>query len=300
MSENSTNTTLLSKLFFPVFITVFGIIMIYFALDKEPIAGEKQTDWFLYGALTIFVIGVSSILYMLEIINKMLHTILMVALIGLSVTLTYLSIVSVRTTQSQLVEIELTKKAVIQGLSDIRDIQIAYKKKTGKYTDSFDSLRTFLLEEKTYKTVRVFKNGLEAIPDRQPTPEECAILGYDLIKDEAKIKDGIDESEALKLDFLEIDTTWYPIMEKLFTGKDAAKKERPFVFNVNTFEYVPMSPSKAKFVMEVAIIDSVTNYFRAYDPAPITPYGYKPGQPHNKGLYVGSLTENSTTGSWGN
>jgi len=301
MSEkNAFGVTTLTKLFFPLLISILGLVMIFFALSKEPIAGQTQTEWFLYGSIVIFVIGIASTLYMLEMINKILHFTIMGISLIICVALWSMSVTSVAETQAEMIKIDETKKAVIQGLSDIRDIQVAYKKKTGKYTESFDTLRNFLLEEKTYKTVRIFPiDSIQSIPDRKPTLEEAAILGYDPIKDEAKILDGIDEKEAISLGFLKIDTLWFPVLENLFTGKEAAKRKREYVFNINEFEYVPKNKEKIQFVMKVAIIDSVTNYFLAYDPKPITPIGYKDDQPRDT-LKVGSLTENSTTGSWGN
>jgi hypothetical protein len=298
--KNAFGVTTLTKLFFPLLISILGLVMIFFALSKEPIAGQTQTEWFLYGAIVIFVIGIASTLYMLEMINKILHFTIMGISLIICVALWSMSVTSVAETQAEMIKIDETKKAVIQGLSDIRDIQVAYKKKTGKYTESFDTLRNFLLEEKTYKTVRIFPiDSIQSIPDRKPTLEEAAILGYDPIKDEAKILDGIDEKEAISLGFLKIDTLWFPVLENLFTGKEAAKRKREYVFNINEFEYVPKNKEKIQFVMKVAIIDSVTNYFLAYDPKPITPIGYKDDQPRDT-LKVGSLTENSTTGSWGN
>jgi hypothetical protein len=301
MSEkNAFGVTTLTKLFFPLLISILGLVMIFFALSKEPIAGQTQTEWFLYGSIVIFVIGIASTLYMLEMINKILHFTIMGISLIICVALWSMSVTSVAETQAEMIKIDETKKAVIQGLSDIRDIQVAYKKKTGKYTESFDTLRNFLLEEKTYKTVRIFPiDSIQSIPDRKPTLEEAAILGYDPIKDEAKILDGIDEKEAISLGFLKIDTLWFPVLENLFTGKEAAKRKREYVFNINEFEYVPKNKEKIQFIMKVAIIDSVTNYFLAYDPKPITPIGYKDDQPRDT-LKVGSLTENSTTGSWGN
>jgi hypothetical protein len=291
----------LLKLSFPLVVSLFGILMISFSITKEPIAGQTQTEWFLYGAIVILVIGIATTLYMLEMINKIIHFVVMGLSLIICVALWAMSVNSVSRTQAELIKYDNTRKAVIQGLSDIRDIQVAYKKKTGKYTDSFDTLRKFLLEEKTYKTVRIFPiDSIQSIPDRKPTLEEAALLGYDPIKDEAKILDGIDEKEAIILGFLEIDTLWFPVLENLFTGKEAAKRKREYVFNIDEFEYVPMNPEKIKFVMKVAEIDSVTNYFMAIDPKPLKPLGYKPDQPHPDTLKVGSLTENSTTGSWGN
>lgn len=301
MSEKSINSSSITKLIFPIALSLFGLIMIIFGLSKEPIAGQTQTEWFLYGAIVVFVIGITSLLYMLELVNKIIHFSVLTISIIVSVALTIMSIQSVEKTQAEIIKYETTRKAVIQGLSDIRDIQVAYKKKTGKYTDSFDTLRKFLLEEKTYKTVRVYLiEGMESIPDRKPTLEEAATLGYDPVKDEAKIQDGIDEAEAIILGFIRIDTTWFPVLENLFTGKEAAKRKREYPFNIDEFQYVPLNKEKIQFTMKVAIIDSVTNYFMAIDPKPLKPLGYKENQPHPDTLKVGSLTENSTSGSWGN
>jgi hypothetical protein len=74
MSEkNAFGVTTLTKLFFPLLVSILGLVMIFFAVSKEPIAGQTQTEWFLYGAIVIFVIGIATILYMLEMINKILH-----------------------------------------------------------------------------------------------------------------------------------------------------------------------------------------------------------------------------------
>ncbi len=291
MSKETIGTTLM-KLFFPLLLLVMGLVMIVVSLVKEPIAGETQSDWFFYGALTVFTIGVVSILYMLELVNKIVHLSVTIILSVVCAFLAYMSFQSVE--ETMILRDEKTKKEkwVIQGLSDIRDIQVAYKKTYGVYAPDFAELKRFLLNDLTYRTVR---NG--EIPDRKPTPEEALKLGYDLIKDESKILDGFDESEALALGYLDIDTIWFPVIENLFTGEDAKKRKRRFDFSIDEFQYVPLTNKEVLFSMTIVNPDSVTSYFMALDPKPYDPFK-KDHQPRDT-LKVGSLTENSTSGSWG-
>jgi hypothetical protein len=47
------------------------------------------------------------------------------------------------------------------------------------------------------------------IPNRKLTPQECVILGYDLVKDKSKIDDGINTEEAIKLGLIAQDTVYH-------------------------------------------------------------------------------------------
>lgn len=284
------------KYLFPIVITIVGIGLLILGLKIEPVSGEQQTTGFILGAVAVLIMGVVSLLYTLELIHRMVHLGIMVVLFAACGVLTFMSYNSLQDTIAKRNQKTKVDKHVKQGLSDVRDIQVAYKKVYGKYAPNFEELKRFLEEDKVFDVV---KNGTP--PDRRPTPEESAILGYDLIADENKIIDGIQEDEAVLLGFMTIDTVYYPVMEDLFTGVEAQKRNRAFPFEIGKLDIVPMNSTSEKFVLETLDVqeDSVTthHYFLAYDPNPFDPF--KKTDQSRDTLKIGSLVERSTSGNWG-
>ncbi len=279
------------KFLFPLAIIAFGAILVTIGVKPDEVTDIKQTSRFLYGGVAILGMGVITLLYMLDIINRMVHFILSVLLLVITVVLAVTTFDSVKETvdlRDQKVETDLLVK---QGLSDLRDIQLSYKKKYGVYAKSFSELTQYIKHDSLPYIQDVWSQGYSEVPDGRITnPEHIALLGYDVIRDEKKLND-YDEEECIKIGILDKDTSYYPVMEELFTGPDAINKERAFVFDADQMKYVPMSDN-VEFSMKVDTLDNGNWVFEIRDPAPFDPFNSKDT------LIVGSMKESKTSGNW--
>jgi len=292
---------LLSKKFmFPIVIIAFGIILVMKGLEVDPATNIKQTSDFLLGAYAILGAGIISLLYALDLINKYVNLVAMLVLFGLTAFFAVKSVKSIQKTIAQREAKERWDEITKQALSDIRDVQVEYKKKHGYYAPDYNELKRFLKEDKVMDVV--IKGD---IPDRRLTDEEGKKLGYNKLKDEEKYND-IDEMEAYQLGIIDIDTSWYPIMEIMYTGELAKKKNegRLYEFELEELGKVPADKlPKIKgldiegleypmYTDTVRVDDELVAHLYIYDPKPYDPFVKRDT------LKIGSKTEPKTNGSW--
>ncbi len=296
------------KFMFPLMIIVAGIVLIIVGNTIDPTTNIKQTNDFQLGAFAILGAGVISLLYMLEVINKVVNVI---ALLGLFVLTAFFAVKSYQSVMQTIAERDAKKEwddYTKQALSDIRDVQVAYKKKYGFYASEYKELKRFLQED---KVMDIVIDG--DIPDRRITDEEGKILGYNKLKDEEKYND-IDEAEAVQLGIIKIDTLWYPVMEVMYTGEQAVKNNEgrlyPFELEklgkIVTVKSVDKLASDAR-TKKLADLDppvypiytdtiregeDLIAHFYSYDPIPYDPFVKRDT------LSIGSKTEPKTNGSW--
>jgi len=280
------------KFLFPIIIIIAGLLLVIKGVSADVETNIMQTDGFLYGGLAILIMGVITLLYILEIINRVVHLVMMVILFCSTVGLGIMTINSVQDTIAEIDLKEKTDTFIKQGLSDIRDIQVEYKKKYGVYTASFPSLKAFVLEDSIMDILRSngddYPNGM---PDGRVSLEHGVLLGYDPIRDDA-LYESYDESEALKVGIFINDTIWRPVTEVIFTNESALSKERAFMFEVSNLSSVPLSDT-THFVMFADTLDGGTPVFLVKDPHPFDPFNTKDT------LMMGSMTESKNTGNWG-
>ena len=199
---------LIQKYIFPVLIILMGLILLNTAIFSGT-GSTSQSGTFLLGALVVVAMGVVTILYIKEIITKKTHLSILSLMLISCLLLGYSTYSSISTTIAQ---IDLKKKIdsnIKQGLRDIEIIQLEYKKKYGWYSDNFEELKRFLLNDSVYS---ISTRGI--VPDYKITPEHCEILGYDPILDYIQIE-SYDEQEALKCGLLTKDTSWENVLVKL-------------------------------------------------------------------------------------
>ena len=142
------------KFLFPIIIIVAGLLIVIKGASADAETNIMQTSGFLYGGLAILLMGVITLLYILEIINRIVHLVLMVILFCSTLGLGVMTINSVNDTIAEMDLKEKTDNFIKQGLSDIRDIQVEYKKKYGVYTSSFSVLKNFLLKDSIMDILR--------------------------------------------------------------------------------------------------------------------------------------------------
>jgi hypothetical protein len=280
------------KFLFPTIIIIAGLLVVIKGMSADAETNIMQTGGFLYGGLAILLMGIITLLYILEIINRIVHLVLMAILFCSTVGLGIMTINSVNDTIAEMDLKEKTDSFIKQGLSDIRDIQVEYKKKYGVYTSSFPALKVFLLKDSIMDILRSngddYPNGM---PDGRVSLDHGVLLGYDPIRDDA-LYESYDESEALKVGIFINDTIWRGVMGVIFDNESALKKERAFMFEVSNLSNVPLSDS-SKFLMFADTLDGGTPVFLVKNPYPFDPFNTKDT------LMMGSMTESKNTGNWG-
>ena len=240
--------TIIKKYIFPILISLSGLMLLYTALFSGT-GSINQSSTFLIGALVVFLMGGVTFLYIKEIITKKLHITFLGVMLISCLILSYTTYSSVSKTIS---DIELKKEVdthIKQGLRDIEITQLEYKKKYGWYSDNFEELKRFLIQDSVYSV-----STIGIVPDYKVTPEHAEILGYDPITDYIQME-SYDESEALKCGLLKKDTSWINVLEKLFPSNADSSNNRIYHFNVDELQKVPMSNDK-EFTLFADILES--------------------------------------------
>ena len=239
---------LIKKYIFPGLIILLGLILLNTALFSG--SGNISQSWtFLMGAMVVLSMGVVTILYIKEVITKNTHLSILITMLVSCLILGYTTYSSIDTTIAQIELKKETDANIKQGLRDIEIVQLEYKKKYGWYSDSFDELKRFLVQDSVYS---ISTKGI--VPDYKITPEHAEILGYDPIQDYIQIE-SYDEKEALLCGLLTKDTSWENVLEKLFTTNLDSANIRLYEFDYNNLDLVPMSKDK-HFTMYATILES--------------------------------------------
>ncbi len=231
--------TLAKKYLFPILVIITGLYLVYMAIIPDSETGISQNSSFLFGGLTILALGVIILLFVMDIIkNRKIQLLLYAALLlPLCIVLINSLYGSVNETIEQ-IETKKHKDVYIkQALNDIKDIELEYRKKYGWFTNDFNELKRFLVIDSVYS---IDTEG--NVPDYPVTEEHQAILGYNTVDNYIEIE-SYDEDEALKCGLIFKDTNWTNVLVKLFTGPDAINNERVYTFDLEGFQFVPLSDS---------------------------------------------------------
>jgi hypothetical protein len=278
-----------------IIVIILGSFMLYIGSQVEVLpSGEelKQNALFNYGGAALLFAGIISVLYVANFINRTIHMVLMFILLPLSVGI--LGYYNYRSIQDEIEFqklIALHKKEKIQRLKDLRDAQIEYKTVHGHYANDFDSLKIFIRQGQT-----PIVNRIGDIPETSVlTKEQWEAAGYKerptaMISD----KDAWVIAQAGLLPGFRRDTTWKPVMEKLFMSEEAVlSRKSMYPFSIDSIDIVPFTGGKMQFIMKVDKIDKngvLMPVILIKEPNPLV-----------KGdtLQIGSIEEVSTSGNWG-
>ena len=244
-------STHIKRFIIPYIIVLAGLILLYTALFSGT-GNISQSNDFLFGALSVLLLGVVIILILRNVIQKSYFKFIIPVMIVYCLFLSYKTYNSIATTIDQ---IELKKEInahIKQGLRDIEVTQIEYKKKYGWYANEFSELKRFLSEDSVYSV-----STIGTVPDYKITPEHQEILGYDPIRDYIEIE-SYDEKEALLCGLLKKDTSWQNVREKLFPTLLDSVKTRLYDFVVDNLNKVNLTHdgSNKFFVMDSDILET--------------------------------------------
>lgn len=221
---------------------------------------SEQNIYFISASLAIAGGSVVAILSALDKIDDKRRNAIVALLLIFSVGFAWADFNSIKEPLDFMKEKQRRYARVIQSLKDIREIQLAYRGAYGKYLGSADSLFDFL--------------RYDSLP---------------VIKSFGTVPDSLSEQQALERGILRRDTVFAPASESVFSDKYS--KERKFPFVLDSVIFVPFT--REKFLIAASVIERgkvKVPVFEATDGAPFDPKDI---------LKVGSLTEPSTSGNWG-
>ncbi len=261
------------KFWFPVLCIVAGIAIL--AAASGPNAQPKEVYW---GASCILLVGIASLLFLMDVIKKPVQMVLSVVFLAAAAWLFYANTDSINSEIKFQEKASLLKSQTIQALKDVRSAQRAYYSVNGVYTQNLDELESFV---KNGTVPKLKKIG--AIPDSVGTEANAIELG--LIQ---KMPEGMTDEEVVASGIIVRDTIQLSVMEDKFTN-DYALKARKFDFDVNKMKFAPNSGKpwaiKAGNVNLGGVDQAV---LEVTDPAPFA----------GEALKIGSMEDAHLNGNW--
>lgn len=282
------------KYFFSGLLIIAGAIVLIKGMGSMS-ATENNPDvsWslFLIAGAGMFLGGIVSALFIAGIINKQISLGVLVIFLVASVYFAKANYDSVKARIALQDRYNFIRNHVKQGLIDVRDVQVEYKKVKGKFAADFDSLLYFIENEKTYD---IKKTG--RVPEGRIGEEYIAALGYKKTDADYFSKtEGWDEDEAVKVGIIKIDTIWKPLVDKLFDEGNKTQRNRVFDFVPDSLPFVRgYKNGSLKYVLKADTLGDGSPVFLAKEPEPFHILGEEKDT-----LQIGSLKDTKTTGNWG-
>ena len=167
----------------------------------------------------------------------------------------------------------------VQKLKDLRTLQIAYKRENEAFADNFNSLMNFLQNDST----RIVK--MEGVNDTLIDGEE------------------ISDELALKLGLIKRDTIYVSAMESIFDENYINTRDNNYPFDINSLNIIPFTDKQynidanviEKGKVSVQVFEISATYKDIFNGLDAENKKYD----LNSLLKVGSMTEASLNGNWG-
>jgi hypothetical protein len=268
------------KFWFPVTCIIFGIIFL--------IKGSGQSSEYMIASAAVLLIGLLSLLFLVDMIKKKVLLIFTFLFLGASACFAYLNYKSIDGTMKLMAEKKLVKAQVIQGLKDMRTAQLAYMEANGVYTENLDELTQFVKSG----TIPVLKK-IGTIPDSIGTEEMAREAGLII-----KMPAGMTDEQVLAKGLIVRDTVQISVMQSKFESEIALKK-RKFPFDLSKMIYVPRDGAKWTVKTGKLTTGGVEKPFLLIQD-PVTKTDEATGGPFYGGaaMAVGSTEEAHTNGNW--
>ena len=183
-------------------------------------------------------------------------------------------------------EIEFNKQAKeriaenVQKLKDLRTLQIAYKRENEVFADNFNSLLDFLENDST----TIIKSVGE-------TPDSL-INGQQ-----------ISDAQALEMGLISRDTIYVSAMESIFDENYLRSRENKYPFDLNTLSIIPFT--NKQYNIDANVIEKGKVNVQVFEISAAFKDVFNGLDAENKKydlnslLKVGSMTEASLNGNWG-
>jgi len=183
-------------------------------------------------------------------------------------------------------EIEFNKQAKeriaenVQKLKDLRTLQIAYKRENEVFADNFNSLLDFLENDST----TIIKSVGE-------TPDSL-INGQQ-----------ISDAQALEMGLISRDTLYVSAMESIFDKNYLRSRDNKYPFDLNTLSIIPFT--EKQYNIDANVIEKGKVNVQVFEISAAFKDVFNSLDAENKKydlnslLKVGSMTEASLNGNWG-
>ena len=183
-------------------------------------------------------------------------------------------------------EVEFNKQAKeriaenVQKLKDLRTLQIAYKKENDVFADNFNSLLDFLENDST----TIIKSVGET-PDSLVNGKQ------------------ITDAQALEMGLISRDTLYVSAKESIFDENYIKSRDNKYPFNINTLSIIPFT--EQKYNIDANVIEKGKVNVQVFEISAAFKHVFNGLDAENKKydlnslLKVGSMTEASLNGNWG-
>ena len=183
-------------------------------------------------------------------------------------------------------EVEFNKQAKeriaenVQKLKDLRTLQIAYKKESDVFADNFNSLLDFLENDST----TIIKSVGET-PDSLVNGKQ------------------ITDAQALEMGLISRDTLYVSAKESIFDENYIKSRDNKFPFDINTLSIIPFT--EQKYNIDANVIEKGKVNVQVFEISASFKHVFNGLDAENKKydlnslLKVGSMTEASLNGNWG-
>jgi hypothetical protein len=261
------------KFWFPAMCIVGGLGLLIAATGDN-----SQNGLVMMGASAILIVGIVSLLYLLDMVNKPLRIAISVLFAIGAVFMIKANYDSIGDEIAYREKATLIQSKTVQALKDLRSAEEAFYKVNNRYTQDLDELVAFV---KTGKLPQMKKIG--AIPDSIGSEEKARELGLIV-----KMPEGMTDAQAKKAGLIVRDTVYIAVMEAQFTNS-MALSARKFPFFVDKMAFAPSSGKK--FLAQatsknIGGVDKQVIYIK--DPEPFA----------GEALTIGSLDDAHLNGNW--
>ena len=183
-------------------------------------------------------------------------------------------------------EVEFNKQAKeriaenVQKLKDLRTLQIAYKKENDVFADNFNSLLDFLENDSTTIIKSVGETPDSLVNGKQMT-----------------------DVQALEMGLIRRDTLYVSAKESIFDENYIKSRDNKYPFNINTISIIPFT--EQKYNIDANVIEKGKVNVQVFEISAAFKHVFNGLDAKNKKydlnslLKVGSMTEASLNGNWG-
>ena len=168
----------------------------------------------------------------------------------------------------------------VQKLKDLRTLQIAYKKENDVFADNFNSLLDFLENDST----TIIKSVGET-PDSLVNGKQ------------------ITDAQALEMGLISRDTLYVSAKESIFNENYIKSRDNKYPFDINTLSIIPFT--EQKYNIDANVIEKGKVNVQVFEISAAFKHVFNGLDAENKKydlnslLKVGSMTEASLNGNWG-
>ena len=168
----------------------------------------------------------------------------------------------------------------VQKLKDLRTLQIAYKKENDVFADNFNSLLDFLENDST----TIIKSVGET-PDSLVNGKQ------------------ITDAQALEMGLISRDTLYVSAKESIFDENYIKSRDNKYPFDINTLSIIPFT--EQKYNIDANVIEKGKVNVQVFEISAAFKHVFNGLDAKNKKydlnslLKVGSMTEASLNGNWG-